>query len=144
MIEQDWIWGFAGGLMIGSAAAVFLLINGRIMGASGIIGGLIDAQRRANCGRTAGVSCRADRGARRYWRRLYGGAETHITDNFGGHHRRRAAGGPWHPAGQWLHLGPWRLRHFAPVAARHCGDGVLHRWPAGVTVALFRHLLGVI
>jgi uncharacterized membrane protein YedE/YeeE len=42
MIEQDWIWGLIGGLMIGSAAALFLLVNGRIMGASGIIGGLVD------------------------------------------------------------------------------------------------------
>ena len=42
MIEQDWIWGFAGGLMIGGAAALFLLVNGRIMGASGILGGLLD------------------------------------------------------------------------------------------------------
>ena len=42
MIEQDWIWGFAGGLMIGLAAALFLLVNGRIMGASGILGGLVD------------------------------------------------------------------------------------------------------
>lgn len=42
MIEQDWIWGFAGGLMIGGAAAFYLLFNGRIMGASGIIGGLVD------------------------------------------------------------------------------------------------------
>jgi uncharacterized membrane protein YedE/YeeE len=38
----DWIWGLVGGLMIGSAGAMFLLINGRIMGASGIIGGLVD------------------------------------------------------------------------------------------------------
>ncbi|MFN3955334.1 MAG: YeeE/YedE family protein [Pararhodobacter sp.] len=38
----DWIWGLVGGLMIGSAAAMYLLVNGRIMGASGIIGGLID------------------------------------------------------------------------------------------------------
>jgi uncharacterized membrane protein YedE/YeeE len=42
MIEQDWIWGLVGGLMIGSAAALYLLVNGRIMGASGIIGGLVD------------------------------------------------------------------------------------------------------
>jgi uncharacterized membrane protein YedE/YeeE len=42
MIEQDWIWGFVGGLMIGSAAALYLLVNGRIMGASGILGGLVD------------------------------------------------------------------------------------------------------
>ena len=42
MIEMDWIWGLVGGLMIGTAAAIFLLGNGKIMGASGIIGGLVD------------------------------------------------------------------------------------------------------
>ncbi|KEO61607.1 YeeE/YedE family protein [Thioclava indica] len=45
-MHQDWIWGLVGGLMIGAAAGVFLLINGRIMGASGIIGGLIDGSGR--------------------------------------------------------------------------------------------------
>lgn len=38
----DWLWGLLGGLMIGGAAAVYLLFNGRVMGASGIIGGLVD------------------------------------------------------------------------------------------------------
>lgn len=42
MIPTDWIWGLVGGLMIGTAAAIFLLGNGRIMGASGLIGGLVD------------------------------------------------------------------------------------------------------
>jgi uncharacterized membrane protein YedE/YeeE len=42
MIPTDWIWGLIGGLMIGTSAAIFLLGNGRIMGASGIIGGLVD------------------------------------------------------------------------------------------------------
>ncbi|UWR21069.1 YeeE/YedE family protein [Sulfitobacter sp. S190] len=41
-MPMDWIWGAVGGLLIGSAAALYLLGNGRIMGASGIIGGLID------------------------------------------------------------------------------------------------------
>lgn len=48
MIETDWIWGLVGGLMIGSAATMFLLINGRIMGASGLLGGLIDRSGWAN------------------------------------------------------------------------------------------------
>ena len=39
---MDWVWGLLGGLMIGSAAALFLLGNGRIMGASGIIGRVIE------------------------------------------------------------------------------------------------------
>jgi len=37
-----WGFGLLGGLMIGTAAAIFLLVNGKIMGASGIVGGLID------------------------------------------------------------------------------------------------------
>ncbi|MEZ5887377.1 MAG: YeeE/YedE thiosulfate transporter family protein [Paracoccaceae bacterium] len=41
-MQQDWIFGLAGGLMIGLAGAIFLLVNGRIMGASGLIGGLVD------------------------------------------------------------------------------------------------------
>ena len=41
-MQQDWIWGLVGGGLIGLGGAVYLLGNGRIMGASGIIGGLID------------------------------------------------------------------------------------------------------
>ena len=42
MFPNEWIMGLVGGLMIGVAASVFLLGNGRIMGASGLIGGLVD------------------------------------------------------------------------------------------------------
>ena len=38
----DWIYGLVGGLLIGFAGVVLLLGNGRIMGASGIIGSLAD------------------------------------------------------------------------------------------------------
>lgn len=41
-MPQEWIFGLIGGALIGCAAAMYLLINGRIMGASGIVGGLID------------------------------------------------------------------------------------------------------
>ena len=41
-MPMDWIWGLIGGLMIGCAGAVYLLGNGRIMGVSGILGGLVD------------------------------------------------------------------------------------------------------
>lgn len=47
-MQSDWIAGFGGGLMIGLAAAVYLLINGRIMGASGILGGLVDGSGRGD------------------------------------------------------------------------------------------------
>ncbi len=45
-----WVWGLLGGLVIGGAGALFLLANGRVMGASGIIGGLIDGSGRGNAG----------------------------------------------------------------------------------------------
>lgn len=45
-MQADWIWGLIGGLFIGSAAALYLLGNGRIMGASGILGGLVDGSAR--------------------------------------------------------------------------------------------------
>lgn len=38
----DWIWGLIGGLLIGTGGAVLLLGNGKVMGASGILGGLVD------------------------------------------------------------------------------------------------------
>ena len=41
MIADYWM-GLLGGLMIGSAAALLLLGNGRIMGASGILGSVVD------------------------------------------------------------------------------------------------------
>lgn len=41
-MQIDWIYGLIGGLLIGTGGAVYLLGNGRIMGASGIIGGLVD------------------------------------------------------------------------------------------------------
>ena len=41
-METDWIMGLVGGLVIGLATSLYLLGNGRIMGASGIIGGLVD------------------------------------------------------------------------------------------------------
>lgn len=38
---MDWLLGLLGGALIGAAAAAMLLLNGRIMGASGILGGLL-------------------------------------------------------------------------------------------------------
>jgi len=42
MIETSYIYGLSGGLVIGIAGAAILLGNGRIMGASGILGGIVD------------------------------------------------------------------------------------------------------
>jgi uncharacterized membrane protein YedE/YeeE len=40
---QDWLFGLAGGLLIGAASAILLLGNGRIAGISGILGGVLAA-----------------------------------------------------------------------------------------------------
>ena len=39
----DWIYGLLGGLLIGLGGLTLLVFNGRIMGASGILGKLFDA-----------------------------------------------------------------------------------------------------
>ena len=41
-MQTDWIMGLTGGVIIGLAASFYLLTNGKVMGASGIIGGLVD------------------------------------------------------------------------------------------------------
>ena len=44
MIETSWIHGFAGGLLIGLSAALYLLFNGRIAGMTGIIRNVVSAK----------------------------------------------------------------------------------------------------
>ena len=41
---MDWIYGLVGGLLIGRGGLILLIFNGRIMGASGILGQLIDGK----------------------------------------------------------------------------------------------------
>lgn len=47
-MQVDWMMGLFGGVLVGMGAAIFLLVNGRIMGASGILGGLVDGTGRSN------------------------------------------------------------------------------------------------
>ena len=80
-MQTDWIYGLLGGLCIGSAAALYLLVNGRIMGASGIVGELVDG----SAGKTwpeklAFVAALVAVPAVIAW--ATGGAETHLTDNW--------------------------------------------------------------
>lgn len=79
-MPQDWLMGLLGGGLIGLAAALFLLLNGRVMGASGIVGGLVDGSGDFKSERLAflaglivvpGVLVL-----------LTGGAETHLTGNW--------------------------------------------------------------
>ena len=80
MIPMDWIYGLIGGLMIGGAAALFLLVNGRIMGASGILGGLVDGTGRANLAER-GAFVSGVIGAPLVASLVMGGAKTHLTEN---------------------------------------------------------------
>ena len=77
----SWAYGLMGGMMIGAAGALFLLMNGRIMGMSGILGGLVDGTGRDNRGErlafVAGVV-----GVPAGLALLFGGA-THLTENWG-------------------------------------------------------------
>nr|WP_207186546.1 YeeE/YedE family protein [Rhodobaculum claviforme] len=143
MIEAEWIWGFAGGLLIGCAAAMFLLVNGRIMGASGILGGLIDR---------SGWGSAAERGAfvaglvlvpgvMAY--AFVPGVSTHITSNLG----------VIVAAGLLVGIGT-RLANGCTSGHGVCGIArlslrgivatVIYLLAGGVAVVLFRHLLGVI
>lgn len=81
-MNTDWIWGLAGGGLIGLAGALYLLANGRIMGASGIIGGLLDGSGRGtNVERLwfiAGLF-----GCPAVLALAIGAPETHLTANLG-------------------------------------------------------------
>jgi len=81
MIPAEWLWGLAGGLLIGSAAALYLLVNGRIMGASGVLGGLIDGTGRATATERFGflAGCLIAPGIIAW---AWGGAQTNLTSNF--------------------------------------------------------------
>ncbi|SIT82507.1 hypothetical protein SAMN05421665_1477 [Yoonia rosea] len=138
----DWIMGLVGGVLIGTAAAIFLLVNGRIMGASGIIGGLVDGSGRSDWQERAaliaglfvvpGVAALA-----------MGGSETNLTGNWAiiivagllvGVGTRFANGCT---SGHGV-CGISRLSLRGIVAtAFYIGAG-------GLTVVLFKHILGVI
>jgi len=80
-MQNDWLLGLAGGGLIGMAAALYLLVNGRIMGASGIIGGLVDGSGRHEWKeRLALISGLFIAPALLAF--LWGGAETQLTSNW--------------------------------------------------------------
>jgi uncharacterized protein len=142
MIEMDWIWGFAGGLLIGGAGALFLLVNGRIMGASGILGGLVDGSGRSN---------RSERLAflgglvlfPPLLTLVYGNVDTRLTDNV------------------WLLVAAGLLVGFGTRIANGCTSGhgvcgisrlslrglaatLVYIVAGGLAVVAFRHWLGVV
>ena len=139
----EWLWGLGGGILIGCAAAFYLLVNGRIMGASGILGGVVDgsAQGSARWERLSflaglvavpgGVAV------------LSGGAETHLTSNLA----------VVIAAGLCVGIGT-RLANGCTSGHGVCGISrfsvrgiaatVCYLLAGGITVYLGRHILGVI
>ncbi|MGB0159133.1 YeeE/YedE family protein [Thalassovita mediterranea] len=141
-MPTDWIWGLIGGMLIGLGGAVYLLANGRIMGASGIIGGLVDR---------SGWSTGAERlvflagvfALPILLTPLVGAVDTHVTDN-------------WPviiAAGLLVGIGT-RLANGCTSGHGVCGISrlslrgmvatVFYIMAGGLTVIVFRHILGVI
>ena len=141
-MEQDWIWGLVGGLLIGTGGAVYLLANGRIMGASGIIGGLVDGTGRNSATERliflAGVILLP---ILHY--PLYGSVDTHVSSN----PLVIIAGGLLVGAGTRLANGCTSGHGVCGISRfslRGIVATVFYILAGGITVVLFRHLLGVI
>lgn len=141
-MNPDWIYGLIGGMLIGTGGAVYLLANGRIMGASGIIGGLVDGSARNTI-----------------WERLsflaglvlipvvmlffLGPKDTHATDNLA----------LLVAAGLLVGIGT-RLANGCTSGHGVCGISrlslrgmvatVFYILAGGLTIVLFRHLLGIV
>ena len=143
-MEMDWIYGLIGGLLIGLGGAVFLLANGRIMGASGIVGGLVDGTGRGGkVGQERLVFIAGLIGVPALMMLMGGTSQTHVTSNIAvliaagllvGIGTRIANGCT---SGHGV-CGISRLSVRGIVATLiYIGAGVL-------TVAVFRHALGMI
>ncbi|MEK0163244.1 YeeE/YedE thiosulfate transporter family protein [Phaeobacter sp. A36a-5a] len=80
-MNADWIWGLIGGALIGSGGAVYLLGNGRIMGASGILGGLIDGSGRNTSGERIAFIAGVILVPLVIWLTVADSPDTHLTSN---------------------------------------------------------------
>ncbi len=141
-IQTDWLYGLAGGLVIGLSAAIYLLVNGRVMGASGILGGLVDGS-----GYVTAMERLSFIGGLVFVPALFavfvGAPETHLTGN-------------WIvliAAGLLVGVGT-RIANGCTSGHGVCGISrfslrgmvatVFYIGAGGVTVMLFKHILGVI
>ncbi|TVR46886.1 MAG: YeeE/YedE family protein [Rhodobacteraceae bacterium] len=143
MIPMDWIWGLVGGLMIGTAAAIFLLGNGRIMGASGLIGGLVDRSGWGNWPERAAFLA-ALVAVPALMLPLYNvPVSTNITSNLG----IVIAGGLLVGIGTRLANGCTSGHGVCGISRfslRGIVATVFYLLAGGITMVLFRHMLGVI
>ncbi|MBV7396600.1 YeeE/YedE family protein [Mameliella sediminis] len=138
----DWIWGLIGGLLIGTGGAVYLLGNGRIMGASGIIGGLVDGSGWSTAIERivflAGVALLP-----MLLMPFYREVDTHITQNYA----VLAAAGVLVGVGTRLANGCTSghgVCGMSRLSVRGIVATVCYILAGGIGVVIFRHLLGVI
>ena len=141
-MPQDWLFGLLGGGMIGLAAAIFLLVNGRIMGASGRAGGLVDGSGRGNAGeRVAFLAGLIGIPAGLAW--ISGGAETHATSNI----TILIVAGPLVGLGTRIANGCTSghgVCGISRLSLRGIVATVFYLLAGGLTVALFKQLWGII
>ena len=142
MIEQSWIYGLIGGLIIGGAASIYLLMNGRIMGASGILGGLADGSSNAFWQERA-IFLVGLIGVPGIAALIYGAPETHITSN----PMVLIAAGLLVGVGTRIANGCTSghgVCGISRLSMRGIAATVFYLLAGGVTVLLFKHVLGVI
>ena len=138
----DWIYGFLGGLLIGSAAVLYLLFNGKVMGVSGIVGGLVDRSGWGDWDERAAFIAGCVLLPALIVPRLWA-TETHITSNYA----------VIIAAGLLVGLGT-RLSNGCTSGHGVCGISrlslrgivatVFYILAGGIMLALMRHVLGVI
>lgn len=142
-METDWIWGLAGGGLIGLGGAVFLLGNGRIMGASGILGGLVDGSGWGNGAERLAFLIGVVVMPMLLLPLYKDGVDTHMTSNIG----------VIIVAGILVGIGT-RIANGCTSGHGVCGISrlslrgivatVFYILAGGLTIAIFRHVLGVI
>lgn len=141
-MQTDWIYGLLGGLMIGSGGAVYLLANGRIMGASGILGGLIDGSGR-NTSHERLVFLVGVFLVPLLMTPLFGAIDTHAPTNLA----VLIAGGLLVGVGTRIANGCTSGHGVCGISRmnlRGIVATVFYILAGGLTVILFRHILGVI
>ncbi len=141
-MPTEWVLGLIGGLLIGTGGAVLLLGNGRIMGASGLIGGLIDGSGRSSALERI-VFLVFVAAVPAVFVALYGAKPTNLTTN----------GAVLVAAGLLVGVGT-RLANGCTSGHGVCGMSRLsvrgfaatacYILAGGLTVLVFRHILGVI
>lgn len=141
-MTQDWIYGLLGGGLIGLAAAIFLLVNGRIMGASGIIGGLVDGSGRHDWQERASLIAGLFL-VPAVLALIFGGQETHLTTN----PIVIIAGGLLVGLGTRIANGCTSghgVCGISRLSLRGIVATVFYIGAGALTVVLFKHILGVI